>query len=147
MYFVSIRTTLVSKTRVVLLMMYFWVILGGGIGTALRFLASGLISRYFGEVFPLGTLCVNVSGCFTIGLFASLTRPDGIYMASPEFRHFIMTGILGGYTTFSSFSLQTLYLANDGQWLYATLNAILSLLLCLIAVWLGQVGASFLAGR
>jgi hypothetical protein len=70
--------------------------------------------------------------------FAAVTGPDGRIWASPSFRQFFMIGVLGGYTTFSSFSLQTLALARDGEWLFATLNATGSFVLCLLAVWAGD---------
>ena len=89
------------------------------------------------EVFPWGTLVVNVTGCFIIGLFAVLTGNHGRIAVAPEVRQFFMVGICGGYTTFSSFSLQTLALARDGDTTRAGLNVALSVLLCLIGVWLG----------
>jgi fluoride exporter len=118
---------------------YIWVELGGAIGSAARFWASGFVARHFGETFPWGTLIVNVSGCFIIGVFATLTSPDGRWLVSPSFRQFFMLGICGGYTTFSSFSLQTLNLASDGEWLDAAANTVLSVVLCLLGVWLGHV--------
>ena len=89
----------------------------------------------------MGTLVINVTGAFVIGFFATLTGTEGRMLVSPTFRTFFMAGICGGYTTFSSFSLQTLNLARDGEWLYAGLNALLSFTLCLFAVWLGHVTA------
>ena len=118
---------------------YLWVALGGALGSVARFWFSGVIARQFGETFPLGTLLVNVTGSFAIGFFATLTGPDGRWLAAPSFRIFFMVGICGGYTTFSSFSLQTLDLARHGEWFYAGLNAVLSLALCLVAVWLGHL--------
>jgi CrcB protein len=120
---------------------YIFVMLGGALGTGARFWASGVVARRFGEFFPLGTLTVNVTGSFIIGFFGTLTEPDGPYLVAPTFRQFFMIGVCGGYTTFSSFSLQTLDLAQDGDWLKAGLNAVLSLVCCLIAVWLGRVCA------
>lgn len=81
-------------------------------------------------------------GCFVIGLFAALTGPSAVVLTSPLTRQVIMLGVLGGFTTFSSFGLQTFNLAQNGEWLRAGLNAILSLVLCLIAVWLGHVVAA-----
>src|SRR5207237_6221101 len=124
--------------------MVWWIIAGSAIGGALRYLISGVIALQFGETFPWGTLLVNVTGSFIIGFFATLTAPDGRVLASPETRQFVMTGICGGYTTFSSFSLQTLNLARDEEWLYAGGNAVLNLMLCLVAVWLGHVLAELL---
>jgi CrcB protein len=74
-----------------------------------------------------------------IGLFATMTGPEGRWIAPAQFRQFFMLGICGGYTTFSSFSLQTLTLAEDGQWLKAGANCLLSFGLCLAGVWLGHV--------
>jgi fluoride exporter len=109
---------------------YFVVAIGGALGSVGRFWLSGAIAQRFGETFPAGTLLVNISGSLIIGFFAALTGPDGRIWASPNFRQFFMIGVLGGYTTFSSFSLQTLTLARDGEWLFATLNALGSLVLC-----------------
>ena len=113
--------------------------LGGALGTGARFWMSGFIAERGGESFPLGTLVVNVSGSFVIGFFAAFTDPEGPVLVSPRFRQFFMIGVCGGYTTFSSFSLQTLDLARDGDWLKALLNTGLSFGCCLAAVWLGRV--------
>src|SRR4029434_903200 len=86
--------------------------------------------------FPLGTLVVNVSGSFVLGFFAGFTGLEGPFLVSPRFRQFFMIGVCGGYTTFSSFSLQTLDLARDGDWLKALLNIGSSSGCCLAAVWL-----------
>ena len=117
---------------------YLWVGLGGGLGTMARYGISDVVAKRFGETFPWGTLLVNVSGSALIGLFATLTAPDGRLFVSSSARTFIMLGIFGGYTTFSSFSLQTLALAQAGEWFKAAANAIASVILCLLAVWLGH---------
>jgi CrcB protein len=114
------------------------IFVGGGLGSLARWGLSGFVARHWGETFPLGTLFVNVTGSFLIGLFATLTGPDGRFYAPASVRQFFMLGFCGGYTTFSSFSLQTLALAEDQQWLKAGANAVLSLVLCLGAVWLGH---------
>ena len=114
------------------------VFIGGGLGTVARWGLSGFVARHWGETFPLGTLVINVTGSFAIGLFAGLTGPDGRWLAPASFRQFFMLGICGGYTTFSSFSLQTLSLAEDNQWFKAGSNVVLSLVLSLVAVWLGN---------
>jgi CrcB protein len=117
--------------------------LGGAIGTIARYWLNGIISNRFGQTFPWGTLTINVTGSFIIGLFFALTGTEGRWIVGPTMRTFFMVGICGGYTTFSSFSLQTLNLARDGEWLYAGGNVVLSVILCLVAVWLGfLLGAS-----
>jgi len=113
--------------------------LGSGIGGVLRFWCSGAIARAFGETFPWGTLFVNIVGSFLIGLVAVTTGPDGRLIVGPTARQLVMVGVFGGFTTFSSFSLQTLNLARDGEWALAGLNILLSVVLCLIGVWLGHV--------
>jgi CrcB protein len=115
---------------------------GGALGTILRFWISGVVAQAYGERFPTGTLVINITGSIVIGFFAALTGPEGRLMVRPLGRQFFMIGICGGYTTFSSFSLQTLNLAREGQWGYAALNVGLSVLLCLGGVWLG-----FMAGE
>lgn len=118
---------------------YIVVMLGGALGTGARFWASGIVAGSVGESFPMGTLVVNVTGSFVIGFFAAFTDPEGPFLVSPRFRQFFMIGVCGGYTTFSSFSLQTLDLIRDGDWLKASLNTLFSLACCLAAVWLGRV--------
>jgi CrcB protein len=126
---------------------YFWIMLGGALGSGARFWASGLVAENFGEVFPWGTLFVNVTGSFVIGFFAGLVDPQGPLLVGPRLRQFVMVGICGGYTTFSSFSMQTLELARDGDWLRAGLNSLLSVAFCLVAVWLGRGLAMLLLAR
>ena len=121
------------------MMTYLFVALGGALGSVGRFALSGAIARGLNEVFPWGTLVVNVSGCFIIGVFAILTGPDGRILVPPDVRQFFMVGICGGYTTFSSFSLQTLALAREGDFNRASANVLASVLFCLLGVWLGSV--------
>ena len=116
-------------------------IVGSALGGGLRYFFSGLVANHFGETFPFGTLIVNVTGSFIIGFFATLTGPDGRVLVRTEARQFFMTGICGGYTTFSSFSLQTLNLVRDGQMAFAGANVGASVALCLLAVWAGHVAA------
>ena len=120
---------------------YLLVAVGGALGSIARFWVSGVVANRFGESFPWGTLFVNVSGSFAIGFFATLTATEGRWLVGPRGRNFFMTGICGGYTTFSSFSLQTLTLAQEEEWLYAGGNAVLNVVLCLVAVWLGHIAA------
>src|SRR5262249_23116870 len=129
----------------ILMLAYFWVAIGGALGSVGRYWFFGLVARGFGETFPWGTLCVNVRGSFFFGFFSNVTRSDGRWLVSPWFRQqFFMLGMCGGYTTFSSFSLQTLNLLEDGEWLYACANVLFSVLCCLVAVWLGHVLATSL---
>jgi CrcB protein len=121
---------------------YVWVAIGSALGGAARYGCSGLAARLFGETFPWGTLIINIVGSFVIGFFATLTGPDGRYMVSSAARQFVMVGLCGGYTTFSSFSLQTLNLMNDGEWLRAGANIGGSVVGCLVAVWAGQMLAA-----
>jgi fluoride exporter len=123
---------------------YIWIGLGGAMGSVARFWASGVVARHFGETFPWGTLIVNITGSFIIGVFATMTGPDGRLLVAPSFRLFFMLGVCGGYTTFSSFSLQTLNLARDGEWFRVGANTVLSVILCLVGVWLGHVLATSL---
>jgi CrcB protein len=125
-------------------MTWLWVMLGSALGGVARYWLSGLAAQHIGETFPVGTLIVNVSGSFVIGFFAALTGPDGRVFVGTDARQFVMTGICGGYTTFSSFSLQTLNLARDGEMALAGANAMLSLILCLVAAWLGHIAATTL---
>ncbi|HTZ81074.1 MAG TPA: fluoride efflux transporter CrcB [Stellaceae bacterium] len=127
-------------------MSYLWIALGGALGSIARFWISGFVATRVGEAFPWGTLVANVTGSFVIGFIATLTGPDGRWLASTAMRQFLMIGICGGYTTFSSFSLQTLTLAQDGEWLWAAGNILISVALCLLAVWLGHVAAASLNG-
>jgi fluoride exporter len=120
---------------------YLWIALGSAIGGAARYWTSGLVAHHFGETFPWGTLMVNVLGSFIIGLIATLTSPDGRLFIGSEARQFLMLGICGGYTTFSSFSFQTLELVRDGEMVRASGYIILSVVLCLVAVWLGHIAA------
>jgi CrcB protein len=123
---------------------YLWVALGGALGSVSRYWLSGLVAARFGESFPWGTLVINVTGSFVIGIFAAFTLPESAGPNRATIIQFFMVGICGGYTTFSSFSLQTLNLLRDRHWLYAGGNVVLSLVLCMIAVWLGYLlGATF----
>ena len=113
---------------------YFWIAVGSALGGMGRYWCS----RWLGETFPWGTIFVNILGCFIIGFFATLTGPDGRILVGTTARQFVMIGICGGYTTFSAFSLQTLYLMNDGEWLYAGGNIVISVVACMLAVWAGH---------
>ncbi len=114
--------------------------LGGALGSMLRFglgswIDSGM-SKGTGPLFPWGTIVVNITGCLVIGFIGVVSMGDRAWI-SPLARTFIMIGILGGYTTFSSFSYQTLSLAQGGQWGGAAANVLISVVLCLVGTWLG----------
>lgn len=115
--------------------------LGAIVGTPLRFFVAGLVSQRVGETFPWGTLVVNVSGCIVMGLIGAYAMRHGLSGQS-EIWLLIATGFLGSYTTVSSFALQTLALARDGETRGALLYIALSLGLCLGAVALGFAGGS-----
>jgi CrcB protein len=123
---------------------YLWIALGSALGGMARFACSNLAVAWFGPTFPWGTLAINVLGSFVIGFFATLTGPDGRLLVPGDARQFVMVGFCGGYTTFSSFSLQTLTLIQDGEAVRAGLNVAGSVILCMLAVWLGYVAAAAL---
>src|ERR1700757_652332 len=97
---------------------YLLVAMGGALGSVARFWLGGIIGARMGETFPWGKVIINVNGSVLIRLFFSVIRPASRWLASPNARAFLMTGISGCYTTFSSFSLQTLNLLRDGEWMY-----------------------------
>jgi fluoride exporter len=123
---------------------YLWIAVGSALGGVARFALSGFVANQFGATFPWGTFIANVTGSFVIGFVNTLTGPEGRVFASGTTRQFVMAGLCGGYTTFSSFSLQTLALAHDDEWLRAGGNVVLSVVSCLVAVWLGHLAALFL---
>jgi CrcB protein len=117
---------------------YLWVALGGALGSVSRFWLNGVIAERF-VTFPMGTLVINITGSFLIGVLGRLdshTRAVATLL--------LMIGVCGGYTTFSSFSWQTLNLLRDREWLYAGGNILLSVILCMVAVWLGWLLGSVL---
>ena len=115
---------------------YLIVFLGGGVGAAIRYWLSGAVYRYLPADFPYGTLAVNISGCFLIGILMAFQ--DGRFDFQPTFRLLIGIGILGGFTTFSTFSYETTALLRDGQAIQASLNIFVSLLGCLAATFAGM---------
>jgi fluoride exporter len=125
-------------------MSYLLVALGSALGGVARFWLSVVFAQRVGEAFPWGTIFVNVTGCFLIGLADGWMQADGQPALGPGARQFLMIGVLGGYTTFSSFGLQTLHLMGNGRMLGAAGNVALSVFACLAAVWLGQVCAGWL---
>ena len=117
--------------------LYACVGLGSTIGGVARYLVSLALQSIPG--LPWATLFVNVTGSFVIGFYATLSGPDGRLFASTQQRQFVMTGICGGYTTFSSFSLETFRLLQSGHGTSALLNIVVSVVGWLVAVWLGHV--------
>lgn len=115
------------------------IFLGAGLGGVFRYWVANTVYLFAGRQFPYGTLVVNVTGCLLMGfLFAVISeRFDGI---APQLRAFLLIGLLGGYTTFSTFSIETLNLFENGAWLSAGLNIVLSMMLCILAVWAGVLG-------
>ena len=120
-----------------------FVALGGALGSVARFKLSGWVLDHAANWrFPLGTFVVNVLGCLVIGILAGLAVKDGVF--STEARVFLFTGIVGGFTTFSAFELETFQLLRRGEFLVAGSNVVLSIVLGLVALW---IGFSAVAGR
>jgi fluoride exporter len=116
---------------------FLFVVLGGGLGAGSRFLAATFVSRIYGGLFPLGTFLINVTGSFLIGVLMTLflNRPG----SNPNWRLFLVTGILGGYTTFSSFEWETLAAWKGGSSLVGLANVLCSVGLGFLAVWIGAM--------
>lgn len=120
-------------------MKYVLIFLGGGIGAALRYWMQGVVYGRTGTDFPYGTMAVNVLGCLVIGLL--MISLEERFLAVPSLRLFLTIGILGGFTTFSSFSYETLALVRDGEFLRALANVGFTMIACLSATWAGmQIG-------
>jgi CrcB protein len=126
---------------------YLWVAIGGALGSVARFWMSGAVASRVGETFPWGTILVNVTGSLAIGFLAALVVPEGRWSMALGARQFMMMGVCGGFTTFSTFSLETLKLMQDREWLHAGGNVVLSVFLCLLGVWLGNLLGATLNSR
>jgi fluoride exporter len=126
---------------------YGWVALGSALGGMSRYWLGGVIARGIGDDFPYGTLLINVVGSFVIGFFGTLTLPDGPRPASLDARLFVMVGLCGGFTTFSSFSLQTFELLRSGESIRAAIYVVASVLLCVAGAAIGHALASAIAAR
>ncbi|HEV8376030.1 MAG TPA: fluoride efflux transporter CrcB [Candidatus Polarisedimenticolia bacterium] len=119
-----------------------WVGLGGFLGSTARYWLGGFLNRLSPQaLFPYETLVINLSGCLGIGLLAGLAEFRGVL--SPELRLFLLVGILGGFTTFSSFGYETFQLLRDGEIVSAGLNVTLHCVLGIVAVWGGYTLARF----
>ena len=111
--------------------------IGGFIGAIVRYLVSGYFYNLYGNKFPYGTLAVNIIGCLILGFFITLV--EGKFIISPQMKSFIAIGLLGAFTTFSTFSFETLVLVQRELYLSAFLNIIISISAGLLAVWLGII--------
>jgi fluoride exporter len=118
------------------LLKYVLVLSGGGIGALVRFITGTVIMARFGGTFPLGTMTINVSGSFLIGLLMTLLTER--FRLDPNWRLLLVVGFLGGYTTFSSFEWETFTTVRDGSLTAGLLNVALSVILGYLAVWLGS---------
>ena len=114
---------------------YLFIGLGGFLGSIARYALSTSIYRAVGESFPYGTLAVNIIGCFIIGLLMTVFQDR--FVVHPNFRFLIIVGVLGGFTTFSSFSYETFALMKAGNFIDAAMNSIISLTGCVVATWGG----------
>ena len=121
---------------------YFWVAVGGALGSMARYWMTGFVAMLAGPEFPWGTILINILGSAVIGFFGTFTGPEGNVTVPADARLFVMVGLCGGFTTFSSFSLQTLNLARGGEFLSAGWNIAVSVVVCLLAVWIGHVAAA-----
>ncbi len=117
----------------------FLIFIGAGLGGVFRYWVSHAVHGLVSRQFPYGTMVVNISGCFLMGLLFVLTtdRLDG---GGSSLRALLLIGLLGGYTTFSSFSIESLLLFENGRWLSAFFNIIGTTTLCFVATWLGVIG-------
>jgi CrcB protein len=111
--------------------------LGGFIGSACRFWLASVSYRLLGQDFPYGTMIVNILGCFLIGLLMSIFEER--FLVSPNLRIFLTIGILGGFTTFSSFSFESLSLLREGNYFSGMSNILITLIGCLSATWIGTI--------
>jgi len=110
---------------------------GGFLGAIARYAVSAWIGQRWGRIFPLGTFVINVSGSFLIGLVISLSTER--FMINPQWRLFLAVGVLGAFTTFSTFELETGNLVRDSEWLLAALNVVCSVMAGFAALKLGDV--------
>lgn len=127
-------------------MTYVWVAFGSALGGLARY----ALTRWtlpWSETIPWGTILINILGCFVIGFFGTYSLASGRHATAENTRLFVMAGLCGGFTTFSSFSLQTFDLMREGAWARAFLNVMLSVTLCFIAVGAGHLAAHTVVSR
>ncbi len=115
------------------------IFIGAGLGGMLRYWVSSGIYFLLGKQFPFGTLVVNISGSFLMGLLFTLTL-ERFDIIGSQLRALLLIGLLGGYTTFSSFSIETINLFESGNWLGGIMNILLSTVFCITAAWFGVLG-------
>ena len=121
---------------------YLWVMLGSALGGGARLYVSTVVARGVGTAFPWGTLAVNVAGCLLVGALGALFEPASPLHVRQDLRVFLIVGVLGGFTTFSAFSLEALLLVQRGQAPAAVGYVALSLVGCLLAAWLSYAVVS-----
>ena len=131
------RCDLQRRSRLLGMQKTIFIALAGLVGTLLRYWLSGFVARRYGETFPWGTMAVNLIGCLVTGAVFFLTEER--FLVSPTVRTVILIGLLGGFTTFSSYGLQTFTLLRDGEFGLAILNVVTSNILGLFMVWIGYV--------
>ena len=124
-------------------MIYLLIALGGAAGSVLRYLLGGVVQRSTGSGFPIGTMVVNISGCFLIGI---LVRQFLNMQLSNDLRALLIVGFCGGFTTFSTFSAETLALIEGGEYSRATAYVFLSVILCLLATLTGMTAIQLVSG-
>ena len=116
------------------------IFIGAGLGGVIRYWMSNVVYTIVSRGFPYGTLFVNVSGSFMMGIFYTLLL-DRFTVSAPYLRSLLLIGVLGGYTTFSSFSIETVQLVESGEWFKVFINIFVSVASCLFATWIGIIGA------
>jgi CrcB protein len=130
----------IIEARIILPLNLFVIAVGGAIGSIARYLLSTLVLRVSGTLFPLGTFVVNLVGCLVFGAIAGAASQR--VQVSPTVRLFLLTGILGGFTTFSSYSYESFLLVRDGQFVWATINVVGQVIAGLAGMWIAYALAS-----
>jgi CrcB protein len=123
---------------------FLWICLGGAVGTGARYLLSGWLAEVWGPGFPIGTLAVNVAGSFLLGAIMQVALTTALI--SPGLRLFLSTGVIGGFTTYSTFNYETLRLFEENAWRLGAASIALTLVSCLLAGGLGVLAGRLLVG-